>query len=64
MSDERIVPVRLLTQANLDMLKGSLKKVYPINEAPRFDELLRALDDADRDYWREEDRKRDVPDPA
>ena len=62
MSDEQIVAVGLLTQTNLDMLKGSLKKVFPISESPCFDGLLQALDEADRDYWREQDRKRDLPD--
>lgn len=62
MSDDRIVAVGLLTQAHLDMLRHSLKVVYPIEETPCFPDLLRAIDEADRDHWREQDRQRDLPD--
>jgi hypothetical protein len=48
--------VGLLTQTHLDMLGSSLKKVYRIDETPCFSELLRAIDDADREHWREQDR--------
>jgi hypothetical protein len=53
----RIVAVALLTQEQLDMLGSSLKKVYRIDETPCFPELLEAIDRADREHWREEDRK-------
>lgn len=55
--DRRIVAVALLTQEQLDMLGDSLKKVYRIDETPCFPELLEAVDRADREHWREEDRK-------
>jgi hypothetical protein len=56
-SKRRIVAVALLTQEQLDMLGDSLKKVYRIDETPCFPELLEAIDEADREHWREEDRK-------
>jgi hypothetical protein len=56
MKGERIVALGLLTQTNLNMLGTSLKKVYPIDETPCFPDLLRAIDEADREHWREEDR--------
>ena len=56
MPDERIVAVALLTQSNLDMLGRSLRKVFPIEQVPCFPELLSAIDDADREHWREGDR--------
>ena len=56
MSDEKIVAVALLTQSNLDTYGAALKKVFPIYETPCFGELLDAIDQADREHWRAEDR--------
>jgi hypothetical protein len=56
MNGERIVAVALLTETNLQMLEDNLKKVYPIDETPCFPDLLRAIDEADREHWREQDR--------
>jgi hypothetical protein len=56
MTGGRIVAVGLLTQEHLDVLGSSLKKVYRINETPCFPESLEAIDKADREHWREEDR--------
>lgn len=56
MPDNRIVAVALLNRANLQMFGEDLRKVYPIEDAPCFSELLRAIDEADREHWREEDR--------
>jgi hypothetical protein len=45
--EERIVAVALLTQAHVDMLGDSLKKVFRIEEGQdQFRELLRALNQA------------------
>ena len=57
MAFERIVAVGLLTQRNLDRLGGSLQKVWVIDETPCFGALLSAIDDADRECWRERDRE-------
>jgi hypothetical protein len=57
MTRGRIVAVGLLTQEHLDALGTSLQKVYRIDETPCFPELLDAIDQADREHWRAEDRK-------
>lgn len=47
MSD-RIVAVGLLTRRDLDLLGPTFDRIWPVEEAPHFNELLRAIDDADR----------------
>jgi len=42
--EEKIVAVGFLTQKNVQTLGGSLKKVFPITDDARFDDLLKALD--------------------
>ena len=56
MRDDRIVAVALLTRADLQTFGEDLRKVYPAEDVPCFSELLRAIDDADREQWREEER--------
>jgi hypothetical protein len=45
---ERIVAVGLLTGQDLKVLGPAFDRVWPVEEAPHFTELLRAIDDADR----------------
>jgi hypothetical protein len=45
---ERIVAVGLLTKQDLSLLGPTFDRVWPVEEAPSFNELLRAIDDADR----------------
>ena len=45
---DRIVAVGLLTRQDLDVLGPTFDRVWPVEEAPHFTELLRAIDDADR----------------
>ena len=45
---DRIVAVGLLTPHDLNLLGPSFDRVWPVEEAPSFDELLKAIDDADR----------------
>lgn len=47
MSD-RIVAVGLLTRRDLDALGPTFDRIWPVEEAPHFNELLRAIDQADR----------------
>ncbi|MEO7751235.1 MAG: hypothetical protein ABIS09_07935 [Sphingomicrobium sp.] len=47
-TQERIVAVGLLTQRDLGRLGESFNRVWPVEEAPNFGELLRAIDEADR----------------
>ena len=45
---ERIVAVGLLTRNDLKALGPTFDRIWPVEEAPHFNELLRAIDDADR----------------
>ena len=54
---ERIVALGLLTQGDLDRLGVSFKRAYPIDETPCFPGLLEAIDEADRELWRQRDRE-------
>ena len=55
---ERIVAVGLLTQHDLDLLGPTFQHAWPIDEAPCFNGLLRAIDEADRGIWRDRDARR------
>ena len=46
--NERIVAVGLLTERDLTLLGPTFDRAWPVEEAPAFDELLRAIDQADR----------------
>ena len=45
---ERIVAVGLLTGRDLGLLGPSFDRAWPVEEAPSFNELLRAIDEAYR----------------
>ena len=45
--NERIVAVGLLTQRDLNLLGPTFDRAWPVDEAPSFNELLRAIDQAD-----------------
>ena len=45
---ERIVAVGLLTKRDLSLLGPTFDRAWPVEEAPAFTELLRAIDEADR----------------
>lgn len=49
MPQERIVAVGLLTRRDLNVLGPTFDRVWPVEEAPSFSELLRAIDEADRE---------------
>jgi len=55
-SDERIVAVGLLTERDLELLGRSFDRLWPIEETPCFADLLRAIDDADRQLRGEGER--------
>jgi hypothetical protein len=52
---ERIVAVGLLTRRELDLLGPTFDRIWPVEEAPHFTELLRAIDEADRKLHDDED---------
>ena len=45
---ERIVAVGLLTKHDLGLLGPTFDRACPVEETPSFNELLRAIDEADR----------------
>jgi hypothetical protein len=47
---ERIVAVGLLTQRELNLLGPTFERAWPVEDAPEFNELLRAIDEADRRF--------------
>jgi len=54
----RIVAVGLLAEDKLSCLGKSLKCVWKVDETPCFGSLLSAIDEADRELWRERDPER------
>ena len=54
---ERIVAVGLLTRRDLSLLGPTFDRAWPVEEAPAFNELLRAIDDADRKLEQASGRK-------
>ena len=59
--DKPIVAIGLLTADDLQTLGSSFNMVWPVDEAPCFEGLLQAIDEADRVIWRERDRNRSEP---
>ena len=49
---ERIVAVGLLTQRDLNLLGPTFDRIWPVEEAPSFNELVRAIDEADEKLQR------------
>ena len=54
--DDRIVAIGLLTERDLTVLGPTFDRAWPVEEAPDFNQLLRAIDDADREL-QETDRR-------
>jgi hypothetical protein len=50
--NERIVAVGLLTRQDLSLLGPAFDRAWPVEEAPSFNELLRAIDEADQQLQR------------
>jgi hypothetical protein len=48
-TDQRIVAVGFLTARDLEVLGQGFTRIFPIDEKPCFAQLLRAIDEADRD---------------
>jgi hypothetical protein len=55
MAVDRVVAIGLLTQSDLDVLRQSFKRCWPVDETPCFAALLEAIDEADREIWRRRD---------
>ena len=56
----RIVAVALVTQPEVDRLGAAFKRACSIVDGPCFAGLLQALDEADRELWRERDREEEA----
>jgi hypothetical protein len=54
--EERIVAVGLLTRSDLDLLGPTFTRVWPVEDAPGFSELLEAIDEADLQLSRSRNR--------
>ena len=54
MPADRIVAVGLLTQRDVKLLGPTFERLWPVEEAPSFASLLRAIDDADAELKRRE----------
>jgi hypothetical protein len=48
LADERIVAVGLLTQREVELLGHGFSRIWPLDDSPCFDELLKAIDEAER----------------
>ena len=57
--NESIVAVGLLTERELNLLGPAFDRAWPVEEAPAFEELLRAIDQADRQLERAGDGRQE-----
>lgn len=57
---ERIVAIALLTERDLNLLGPAFERAWPIEEAPAFSELLRAIDEADKKLQRKPERRQEA----
>ena len=48
MTGDRIVAVGLLTEFDLNRLGDTFTRLWPVDDVPCFEELLAAIDEADR----------------
>ena len=52
MAKERIVAVGLLTQREVELLGHGFSRLWPVDNTPCFQDLLKAIDDADAELGR------------
>ena len=57
MNQERIIAVGLLTRRDLNLLGPTFSRAWPVEEAPAFPELLRAIDEAEEELRRSADAR-------
>ncbi len=55
MPEPRIIAVGLLTFQDLERLGPAFDRAWPVDETPCFAQLLAAIDEADRQLWKERD---------
>jgi hypothetical protein len=61
--DDAIYAVALLTRSEVTALGPAFNRLWPVEKAPCFGELLAAIDDADRQLWRAK-HKEEPPRPS
>ena len=49
MPEKRIVAIGLLTQREVELLGHGFSRLWPVDETPCFTELIKAIDEADRE---------------
>lgn len=52
--------VDLLTEEELSRLGSTFQHLWPVEEVPCFGELIRAIDEADREHWRKCEKDKDL----
>ena len=53
MAQERIVAVGLLTQREVELLGHGFSRLWPVDETPCFTDLVKAIDEADKQLKQE-----------
>ena len=48
MDHDRVLAIGLLTRRDLDLLGPTFDRLWPVDEAPAFPDLIAAIDEADR----------------
>ncbi len=61
MNQNGILAVGLLTHRDLTVLGPTFTRLWPVDQAPAFNELLRAIDEADAELRRAESAKQAEP---
>jgi hypothetical protein len=61
MNQNGIVAVGLLTKRDLSVLGPTFTRLWPVDQTPSFNELLRAIDNADAELRRGRHAKPDEP---
>ena len=54
---DRIVAIGLLTEQEVTLLGPAFNRLWPVEEAPHFDEMLRAIDSADQELHQAKPRE-------
>jgi hypothetical protein len=63
LSDDRIVAIGLLTQREVEMLGQGFSRLWPLDDTPCFNELLKAIDQAEREQTMPASEMLEQPDP-
>lgn len=56
--DNRVIAIGLLTAHDLQKLGPMFSRAYPVQDAPLFDELLAAIEKADRELQKDQEASR------